>query len=174
MGCRRHEYWGSVSLESFGKTFVVVEYGWIVSAVFCYSLSDINIRHLVISFEGMTLFRASLWGVTLCYLLSGVVALVLLPMLPRRKEITLWKASLPFAVAWYTAIIMLFACFASIGVVFGNLVQSSRGIISIVLGAAIAAAGHLHIEEKVSPGILASRIGAGLLMTGAIVLFALG
>ena len=81
---------------------------------------------------------------------------------------------LPFSAIWLVAMLLLFATFAIIGVVFGNIVQSSRGIISILIGYLVAAAGHQHLEQKVAHGVLARRIAAAALLSLAIALLSLG
>ena len=52
-----------------------------------------------------------------------------------------------------------------------DILQSARGLISVVFGAASALAGHRQIEERVSRRRLAQRILAALLMTLAVWLF---
>jgi hypothetical protein len=56
-------------------------------------------------------------------------------------------------------------------VVFGNIVQSSRGVISIVMGSVVSNLGFVHIETNTGQRIFLLRLSAGLLMFGAIVLF---
>jgi len=65
----------------------------------------------------------------------------------------------------------LYTCFALIGVVFGNIIQSSRGIISIGLGYLIANIGFERLEPKITRGVYLRRVLAGLLMTGAVALY---
>jgi len=83
----------------------------------------------------------------------------------------MWVRAVPFAVTWFAAMLFLFGCFARIDVVYGNIVQSTRGLMSIGLGALVAAAGFERLERRVDRGVLLRRLGAALLMTGAIVLF---
>jgi hypothetical protein len=85
-----------------------------------------------------------------------------------------WKASFPFAVSWFTGILFLFLCFGSIGVVFGNIVQSTRGLMSILMGSFVAYKGYEHIEEKMTPRATLWRLFAGALMIAAIALFYCG
>jgi hypothetical protein len=85
-----------------------------------------------------------------------------------------WAYSLPFAFFWYFGIACLFACFAYIEPVFGNILQSTRGIISILIGAALAKYGFHELEEKIPAHALARRLGATTLMIAAIWLFASG
>ncbi len=61
-----------------------------------------------------------------------------------------------------------------IGVVYGNIVQSTRGVISVALGAAVAAAGFVHLEERMSRKLFARRLIAAAIMALAIAMFHLG
>ncbi|MBN1670360.1 MAG: hypothetical protein JXR37_04975 [Kiritimatiellae bacterium] len=70
--------------------------------------------------------------------------------------------------------VLLFATFGTIGVVYGNIVQSMRGLISVVLGAAVAALGWRAVEQRVGREVVLRRLAAAALMCGAIALFKLG
>ena len=72
---------------------------------------------------------------------------------------------------WFTAILCLFGCFGSLGVIYGNIVQSTRGIISVVIAAFVAMAGLISLEQKVSTYVLVKRICAAVLMSAAIAIF---
>ena len=85
-----------------------------------------------------------------------------------------WLHALPFAATWLLSMVFLYACFAFVGPVFGNILQSTRGIISIVLGAGLARLGLEHLEQKVSRPVLRQRIGAAILMCAAVWLFQTG
>ena len=70
-----------------------------------------------------------------------------------------------------TAMLFLYACFARIGTVNGNIVQSTRGIIAILIGALLAALGFTELEEKVGVQVWIRRMIAGVMMFLAIVAF---
>lgn len=142
----------------------------IMTACFLYAWSDVSIRTLVLMFAEQGLFHASVLTVCLNYTFCGVVALAAIRYLPVKSK-QMWIDTLPFSITWFLAMFFLFACFGSIGVIFGNIVQSSRGIISILMGWLISHLGHVHLEEKVERGVLVRRIAAGCLMFAAIVLF---
>ena len=65
----------------------------------------------------------------------------------------------------------LYICFGLIGVVFGNIVQSTRGLFSIVIGASLAHAGWHGLETQVDRRTLTRRLLAAALMTAAIALY---
>ncbi len=146
---------------------------WILAACLGYSFSDLSIKQLVGSFIHLGLSHASVLSVFLCYILCGVISLALWAFLPKVTR-KMWVYAAPFAAIWLLAMLFLFACFGQIGVVFGNIVQSTRGIISILLGSWVASAGWIEIEEKLTSSVLVRRIGAACLMVAAIALFYLG
>jgi hypothetical protein len=61
-----------------------------------------------------------------------------------------------------------------VGVVYGNILQSTRGLISLGLGAASVKLGLLHLESKTSRSVFARRLIATSMMTAAVVLYAVG
>lgn len=142
----------------------------ILFACVAYSISDLNIKALVHHFSGLGATHAVLFSVCLSYILCGLVGLALMPIAGKRVAAD-WKWAAPFAAAWLTAMVFLFACFGHIGVVYGNIIQSTRGLMSIVLGAHIASLGMEHLEKRVAGHIVLKRIAAALLMTGAIALY---
>ena len=146
----------------------------VLGASLFYSLSDINIVDMVrlLETELSTRSDAIFFGVCMSYILSGLFCGVIMIFRKDSPLIDL-KNTAGFAVVWLLAILFLFAAFSIVGVVYGNILQSTRGIISIVLGALIAKLGHVHLEGRVSKTVFIRRIIAGLIMTGAVVAFAL-
>jgi hypothetical protein len=155
-----------------GRPLALSSLGWILFTCVGYCLSDLNIRALVgrLQAAGLPLARASLVGGFLSYTLCGAIAVALLPTVPWRDR-RLWAYVVPFAAAWLGAMLLLFACFGIVGVVYGNIVQSTRGLLSILIGLLISAAGHVHLESRASPRVWLRRLGAAVLMVLSIVLF---
>jgi hypothetical protein len=58
-----------------------------------------------------------------------------------------------------------------VGVVFGNILQSTRGVMSVAIGAALAHLGWHDLEQRVDRSTLLRRLTAALLMTAAIALY---
>jgi drug/metabolite transporter (DMT)-like permease len=138
-----------------------------------YALSDTYIVQLVPQFHahGMEgLIRPSLLSAFLAYILCGIVSLAMLPFLPR-QPLAVWKKVSPFAFFWLLAILFLFTCFADLGTVNGNIIQSTRGLLAIGLGAMLAKAGYTELEERVDAAVMARRVLAGVLMVLAIVCY---
>lgn len=160
-------------LNNAGRRIPLGAFGWIVLACVGYSLSDICITNLTHSFQGLGvpgLMRPSLVSTFLSYILSAVFGMIAMPFVERRP-LSVWKSVTPYACFWLVAMMFLFACFTLIGTVNGNIVQSTRGILAIALGAAMAKAGFTELEEKVGPTILARRYAAAVLMLLSIVCF---
>lgn len=138
-----------------------------------YSLSDLSIVSLTKALAPDGSFRMILLGVCLSYVLAGLVGLAMVVTADRdQRTPEQFRRALPVAIVWFAAMVCLFVCFRSIGALFGNIVQSLRGPLSILIGMAVASLGHVHLEKKVGAWILARRIIASLLMCGAVALFA--
>ena len=116
--------------------------------------------------------KASMTGMSLVYIWCGLIAVVLLPVAkPWRREH--WKGSAPYAGLWLIAMICLFSAFALLGIVLGNILQATRGLMSILLGVAVVKLGHHHIESHASLKVIIQRGIAAALMVGAIALYVL-
>lgn len=63
--------------------------------------------------------------------------------------------------------------FAFVGPVFGIILQSTRGIMSIIVGVAVSRLGLLHIEAHITHNVFIQRLAAALLMTIAVALYAM-
>ncbi|MBN2643613.1 MAG: DMT family transporter [Victivallales bacterium] len=142
---------------------------WLLMTCVGYSFSDIFGREAVLLIPSDSLFQQAVTSTALCYMLLGALSLPGLWFIKRSKRAFI--CAVPFGVCWFLAMLVLFSCFASIGVVFGNIVQASRGLMSVLLGITLARAGYSHIEMKTSAGTFWKRIFAALLMIAAIALY---
>jgi drug/metabolite transporter (DMT)-like permease len=143
---------------------------WIFLTCVAYCFSDINIKILVGHFNYLGFAHSAILSGCLSYILCGIIAAVLLPFVAQPTT-TMFVYSLPFAAEWFVAMLLLYACFGIIGVVYGNIVQSSRGIISIMFGAALVKLNYEHLDQKVSRGVFFQRLAAAILMSCAIALY---
>ena len=109
-----------------------------------------------------------LWG---DYVLGGVAALVALPFTGRYPARAWPRHVLPYAAVWLGAMTLLYLSFELLGVVHGTIVQSTRGLISIALGWALARLGGSALERRLAPRAFAGRVFAGALMFLAILVF---
>jgi hypothetical protein len=144
-----------------------------------FSLSDLAIlaliKALIVPVEGFPLLsriHAGGLAMTITYAACGVVALPLVACYrPRHRGD--WIAAGQYAAAWLGSMAALYICFGQIGVVFGNILQSTRGIMSVVLGAMLAHLGWHDLEQRVDRATLVKRMTAAALMTAAIALYAI-
>ena len=157
-----------------GKSISLSGVVWLLGAIVGYSLSDISIKQLIscIEIEAGQGVLPILIAASAAYFYLGIFS-VLIILFTRSVKAKHLKPALVFSCWWFTAMLLLFACFGLIGPLFGNLVQSGRGIIAVVLGALIAKFGWSEHEKKLPGSVLIRRIAAALLIVGSIVLFAL-
>ncbi|MBF0199164.1 MAG: EamA family transporter [Planctomycetes bacterium] len=143
----------------------------VLFACLCYSLSDLNINILVRLFTGMSQMKASFLSVTMIYIFLGALAFPIAFAKGFLEKEDL-KQVMPYSLAWFAAMLFLFSCFAYGGVVFGVVVQSTRGVMSIVLGFIVARAVQKNqLEKKIGTMLLLQRIFGAVLMSIGIGLF---
>ncbi|HPS53308.1 MAG TPA: hypothetical protein PLK08_07135, partial [Phycisphaerae bacterium] len=144
----------------------------VLGACLFYSLSDMNITILVKAVEAQhfTRWNSVLFSVCTSYILCGLICgpLIFFVKNFRRND---FKDSIGFAFFWLAAMVFLYATFSIVGTVYGNILQSTRGIISIILGVIIAGMGHHHIEAHMTRPVFIRRLIAGVIMTFAIIAF---
>ena len=161
----------ALMLNYSGTALSPASLGCLALACVSYSLSDLSIAVLVRSLRSLPMLHASILGVCLSYLLCGFAALALIPLLGVRRTVGDWHLATPFAACWFLAMVFLYACFGTVGALYGNILQSTRGLISVLLGAVLARMGWLTLESRVSRVVLMRRIAAAGLMSVAIWLF---
>ena len=159
---------GAIWLSACGGLVSKKAMIWVVATCTGYAISDICIFYLIQHFSSMPLLSAAMLSVALCYSLCGLSCLIFWRRIKQPQELL---ASTPAAITWFFAMCCLFACFAELGVVFGGIVQSSRGIISILLTILLASFSLSFTDPLPPRGILFQRIAAACLMSLAIVLF---
>ena len=106
-----------------------------------------------------------------CYSILGIATLPFL--LKFRWTGKQFIRSAPFAFAWYLSQVALFVCFGMLGTVFGNVIQASRGLISIAIGMLLLHYGFGKLDAKISGSMWLRRAIAAILMTAGIILYSL-
>jgi len=146
----------------------------ILLACLAFTFSDWNIGrgNLAIhgALPGALILQVSFLNVGLAYVLAAVPALALAPLWGTRKAKD-WLDAAPFAVTWFAGMLFLFWCFAEVGPLLGAILQSMRGLMSIIIGSLLIHWGHVHMEPHSSRGVLARRLAAGALMFVAVGLY---
>ena len=165
---------GAVASNWSGKSIPLSSALYLLMAIVGYSLSDISIKQLINCIKVQTGegTLTILIAASVSYFYLGIFSLLVILFTPSVK-IKHLKPAIAFSCWWFAAMLFLFACFGLIGPLFGNIVQSARGIIAVLLGAAIAKFAWSEHEEKLARPVLIRRIAAALLITCSIVIFAL-
>jgi len=153
-------------------------FGFVLASCLCFAISDIWIVSLIDGLQagttaaGGSLGRLHAGGLALAltYALCGILfAPVVVALWPHRRAD--WSGAAAYATAWLAAMTGLYCCFGLVGVVLGNILQSTRGVMAVVLGAALAHHGWHDLEQRVDRATLLRRVAAALLMTAAIAVY---
>lgn len=145
---------------------------WIMLACIGYSLSDINIKLLISSLGEPDIAIAAVLAGTMSYTVNGILATTVFFSSSKISKRLIIPA-LPFCIFWFAAMLLLFYCFGLIGPVLGNIVQSTRGVISVIIGVVVAKIGFSDLESRLTLPVVIKRIIAAMLITAAIILFSL-
>lgn len=166
----------AATLRTSGGAIPAGSTGLIALACLLFCVSDLCIVGLIDAIQaGWSVGRlhAGLLAMTTTYAACGLLALpvVLLRSPWRRGE---WLAAAAYAGAWMTSMVGLYFCFGLIGAVFGNVMQSTRGLMSVAIGAVLAHLGWHELEQRVDRRTLIARAVAAVMMTAAIALYTAG
>ncbi|MFO7820581.1 MAG: EamA family transporter [Lentisphaeria bacterium] len=112
-----------------------------------------------------------LLGVSMTYMVCGVIGVITAWHQKAFQVRHVQRHALPYAVTWLTGMCFLFAAFSTVGVIFGNMLQSTRGLISVMIAALVLRLGWEGLETRTTRRIFWLRLGGAVLMTGAIVLY---
>jgi hypothetical protein len=117
--------------------------------------------------------HVGLLAMLVTYVVCGGIATVGLVLAPSLRPATRddWIAGARYGATWLMGMAGLYTCFGIVGVIFGNILQSTRGMLSIAIGAAVARAGWHGLETRVDRRTLTRRLLAAALMTAAIALY---
>ena len=162
------------AVSAVGMNFAGARISWrgallLLITLASYALSDIFSTELVLMVSGDSFIWKSMGAVSLDYIAIGIIGTSLMSR-------TGWNArtfldAVPYGICWFSAMIMLFVCFGTIGVVFGNIVQATRGILSVLIGVVLLKLGCRELEPAVSRNAWIRRALMALLMLLAIALY---
>lgn len=142
---------------------------FLLAAAVSYSISDITLTEMIKQMPGDSIMLGALGVLALSYSLLGIGALPILLAKKCRRDLLI--DALPYSLAWFGAMIFLYFCFGLIGVVFGNIIQATRGVISVALGAVLLHFGFEHLEPRVGRRAWVRRFIMAVLMVAAISLY---
>ena len=136
--------WSGAKLGSAAGVF------FLLTTLTGYCMCDIFETRLIQSLMagGYSLMRSSVTATAVIYSVLGICSLPFLFFLRTTRKQLVYAA--PHAVLWITSQIMLMACFAMLLPVFANVILATRGIISVLVGALLAALGLSKFDSKIS------------------------
>ena len=79
----------------------------------------------------------------------------------------------PYGVLYFSSQVALFVSFGAIGPVFANVIQSSRGIISVIIGIVLGRMGFAALDAKGDRRLWVRRMICAVIMTSAIIIYAI-
>jgi len=154
----------------------------VLAACLGFAVSDLCIVALIDALQPaathsglpMSRLQAGTLAMAVTYVACGAVAAVALAIEPgiRPRDRQDVIAAAQYAAAWLGSMVALYACFGLIGAVFGNVLQATRGVMAIAIGALLARAGWHDLEERVDRATFLRRLAAAGLMVFAILLYA--
>ena len=153
-------------------------FGFVLSSCLAFAISDIFIVRLIDGLQAgamessVVISRLHAGGLAMA-LTYGLCGLLFVPLVVGLRPYTRadWLAGAQYASAWLLSMVGLYCCFGIVGVVFGNILQSTRGVMSVAIGATLAHLGWHELEQRVDRATLLRRLAAAVLMTAAITLY---
>lgn len=158
--------------------------GMVMAICVCFAVSDLFIVALIDAVQGLPVtyagiaaatnrrLRAGGFAMAATYVLCGLIALPFVYPVGRRRSGG-WTGAAQYAAAWMASMAGLFICFGLVGPVFGNILQSTRGIMAVGIGAMLASLGWHDLEQPVDRQTLIRRVVAAVMMTAAIGFYAM-
>lgn len=154
---------------SGGSRFTWKGLFWLAVTLVFYSLTDMAETHLVLLPQGIGMLRSAIGMGVVCYAVLGILTL---PMLIRfRWTNRQFVQAIPFSLAWFFSQVVLFISFGYLGTVFGNVIQASRGLISVAIGILLFRIGLGRLDSDISRAMWLRRIAAAILMMAGIILY---
>jgi drug/metabolite transporter (DMT)-like permease len=168
----------------FGATFFlhfsggpITLKGFVGILVTCigYALADIFATMLIQQLASIGITTPVLLGTCLLYAVLGMFGITLSAFMWKDiQTFSVWKFALYFSMIFFLADIFLFTTFKLVGPVFGNILQSTRGILSIFLAKIVAMKGMHYLEQDMTKSIIVRRLLAASLFSIAIGLYVIG
>ncbi len=143
----------------------------------CFAIADLGIVEMINAIQNnlsMSRFSAGCLALLLTYVFIGLIVLPLtLFEYGRQPSPTSrdWRAAVEYSGAWLLAMFGLYACIGCVGVILSTILQSTRGIMSVILGAVVSGQGWHDLESRVDGHVLVRRLIAAVCMTAAVALY---
>ena len=143
---------------------------FLMSTVITYCLADLVETRLLNMSRSGNIWCDGLGVCATCYMILGFT------MIPLFKK---WKFSYerlkfgaPYGVLYFSSQVALFVSFGLIGPVFANVIQSSRGMISVAIGIMLCRVGLSNLDANGDKKLWIRRMICAIIMTAAIILYA--
>ena len=140
---------------------------YLAFALLGFSTTDITGTIFVKAMPGDAMILKAICATSFAYMFLGIIAAAV--FVKAKFEPRALKGALPYSVLWFSAMLILFASFGIVGVVFGSIIQASRGVISVILGVVLARAGYADVEPDVPVRVWVRRA-----VMAAVMVFAIG
>ena len=142
---------------------------YLALALLGFSTTDITGAIFVKSMPGDALTLKAICATSRSYVFLGIIAAAV--FLKMKFEPRECRGALPYSALWFTAMLLLFASFGIVGVVFGSIIQASRGVVSVLLGVLLARLGYSDVEPDVPVLVWVRRAVMAAIMVAAIGLY---
>ncbi|MCP4008640.1 MAG: EamA family transporter [Proteobacteria bacterium] len=137
-----------------------------------YALGDVFVTMLIEHLEMIGVTNPALLGACFVYAALGMFGLILVALTWKDiRTFSVWKFAFYFSLVFFVADVFLFTTFKLVGPVFGNILQSVRGILSIILAKIVAKKGMFYLEEDIGSAVMFRRLFAAFLFSVAIALY---
>ena len=146
----------------------------------CFAIADLGIVEMIDAMQNavsLNRFSVGCLALLVTYVFIGLIVLPLaLFEYARHPRPTArdWFAAGEYSAAWLLAMFGLYACIGFVGVVLSTILQSTRGIVSVVLGAIVSGQGWHQLESRIERNVFCRRLLAAFCMTTAIALYVVG
>ena len=160
---------GAVGMNFTGGPITLKACLWLAFTLVMYAICDLLEAELIWRMPAGKPIVDSTAVAAVTYVLLGFAAL---PFLIR----TGWKYekcrdALPYAGSWSLAMILIYLCYSTLGPVYGNIIQASRGIISVLLGLWLLHLGFKDLEPRVDRKAWMRRFLMAIVMIVAMFLY---
>ncbi|MBE6379929.1 MAG: hypothetical protein E7047_03275 [Lentisphaerae bacterium] len=144
--------------------------GYMLVCFIGYAFSDLGVQLVVQEMPAEDPIAAGFSGFIVNYSVTGLGALCLIKKF--KIDYRMLCTALPQGLCWVVSMWGLYICFGLVGAAFGNVLQASRGIISLVIGIILSYFAMQSLEKKQSADQWVRKAVAALIMFGSIMLYA--
>ena len=142
----------------------------LAATVVSYCLADLTETKLMNIARSGNIWCDGLGVCATCYMILGIC---MLPLLKKCKfSFEQFKYGTPYGILYFGSQVALFVSFGLIGPVFANVIQSSRGIISVLLAVLLSSCKFCTLDAKGGKKLWLRRLICAVVMTLAIILYA--